>query len=174
MSRYTPLWRLGREEVQLLLVLDLGTRWRWVVSFTPRPRFTSGERTPGTWVGPRAGLDAEARRKILYPCRGSNPGRAARKQTPYTDWATPAPYTEYTQNIKVYLTIKWEKLPEIIRMVSPWPSAYLHGKLFLFLWWNYIRTKVHFRKIRVGPTFFPVQQQFRLWMKSQSKIRNVL
>jgi hypothetical protein len=36
-----------------------------VVSVTPRPRFTPGERTPGThytggWVGPRAGLDTEA------------------------------------------------------------------------------------------------------------------
>jgi hypothetical protein len=40
-----------------------------VVSVTPRPRFTPGERTPGThwiggWVGPRAGLDAGARRKV--------------------------------------------------------------------------------------------------------------
>jgi hypothetical protein len=38
------------------------------------------ERTPGThwtggWVGPTAGLDAGARRKILCPCRGSNPDR---------------------------------------------------------------------------------------------------
>jgi hypothetical protein len=45
-----------------------------------------GERTPGThctggWVGPRAGLDAEARRKILCLCRGSNPGRSVRSQT---------------------------------------------------------------------------------------------
>jgi hypothetical protein len=48
-----------------------------VVSVTPRPRFTPGERTPGThwiggWVGLRAGLDAGARRIILCPCRGSN------------------------------------------------------------------------------------------------------
>jgi hypothetical protein len=49
---------------------------RWV-SVTPRPRFTPGDRTPGThwtggWVGPRAGLDTPARGKILYLCRGSN------------------------------------------------------------------------------------------------------
>jgi hypothetical protein len=36
-----------------------------------------GERTPGIhctggWVGPRAGLDTDARGKILCPCRGSN------------------------------------------------------------------------------------------------------
>jgi hypothetical protein len=57
-----------------------------VVSVTPRPRFTPGERTPGNhwtggWVGPRAGLDAGAKRKILCPCRGSNPDRPARSQT---------------------------------------------------------------------------------------------
>jgi hypothetical protein len=27
----------------------------------------------GGWVGPRAGLDAGARREILCPCRGPNP-----------------------------------------------------------------------------------------------------
>jgi hypothetical protein len=37
---------------------------------THSPRFTPGERTPGThciggWVGPRAGLDAGAGRRIL-------------------------------------------------------------------------------------------------------------
>jgi hypothetical protein len=60
----------------------------WVVSVTLRPRFSPGERTPGThctggWVGPRAGLDTEARAKILCPCRGSNPGRLFYSQAPY-------------------------------------------------------------------------------------------
>jgi hypothetical protein len=48
------------------------------VSGQRQPRFTPGERTPGThwiggWVDPRAGLDAEARRKIICLCWGSNP-----------------------------------------------------------------------------------------------------
>jgi hypothetical protein len=53
-----------------------------------RPRFSPGERTPGThctggWVVPRAGLDTEIRRKILCLCRGLNPGRPVRSQTLY-------------------------------------------------------------------------------------------
>jgi hypothetical protein len=44
-------------------------------------RFTPGERAPGThriggWVGPRVGLDAVEKRKVLH-CRESNPGRPA-------------------------------------------------------------------------------------------------
>jgi hypothetical protein len=46
------------------------------------------EKHPGThwtggWVGPRAGLDIEARTKILYLCRGLNPGRSVHSQSPY-------------------------------------------------------------------------------------------
>jgi hypothetical protein len=79
---------MGGEEVQLVLILNLSTRWGWVVSVKPRPRFTPGERTPGThwtggWVGTRAGLDAGARGKILCPCRGSNPDRPGRSQSLY-------------------------------------------------------------------------------------------
>jgi hypothetical protein len=35
------------------------------------------------WVDPRAGLDAETRRKILCLCRESNPGRPVRSQSLY-------------------------------------------------------------------------------------------
>jgi hypothetical protein len=46
-------------------------------------RFTPKERNPGThwigsWVGPRAGLDAVAKRKIPFPCRESKPARPVR------------------------------------------------------------------------------------------------
>jgi hypothetical protein len=89
----------GGEEVQLLLILDLGTRWGWVVSVTPRPRFYPRGKDPGThctggWVGLRAGLDTEARRKILCPRRGSNPDRPVVQPVVrhYTAWANSAPY----------------------------------------------------------------------------------
>jgi hypothetical protein len=59
-----------------------------VVSITPRPRFTPGERTTGThwtggWVGLRVRLDAGVGRKILCVCQGSNPDRPVRSQTLY-------------------------------------------------------------------------------------------
>jgi hypothetical protein len=56
-----------------------------------RPRFAPWERAPGTHctggcVGPRAGLDTEARGKILSPLLGIeplSPGRPAPSQTLY-------------------------------------------------------------------------------------------
>jgi hypothetical protein len=69
---------LGGKGELFLLVLDLGTWWGWVVSVTPWPRFTPGERTPGThrigsWVGPRISLDAEARGKSSAPAPDRTP-----------------------------------------------------------------------------------------------------
>jgi hypothetical protein len=96
LSRYTTWRRLGRPEVQLLLILYLGTRWgEWYAS-RPGRALPPGKGPPSThWmvgtVGPRAGLDAEARRKIPCPCPGSNPGSIIRSQTlPKSDWATAA------------------------------------------------------------------------------------
>jgi hypothetical protein len=62
-------------------ILDLGTRWKWVVSFMFLP-FYPRERAPGThwiWglVGPRAGLEAVEWRRVLH-CRESNPRRPDR------------------------------------------------------------------------------------------------
>jgi hypothetical protein len=60
-------------------------------SVTPRLRFTPGERTLGThwtggWVGPRAGLDAEAREKNPLTLAGiepRSPCRPVHSQTLY-------------------------------------------------------------------------------------------
>jgi hypothetical protein len=59
-----------------------------VVSIRPRPPFTPGQRAPGThctggWAGPRAVLDADTRRRILFLSQGSNPGRPVRSQPLY-------------------------------------------------------------------------------------------
>jgi hypothetical protein len=75
----------------LLLIHDLGTRWGLVVSVTPWPRFTPGERTlsthcTGGWVGLRADRETEVRGKILLPLLGIEPrssGRPVRSQTLY-------------------------------------------------------------------------------------------
>jgi hypothetical protein len=54
--------------IQLLFILDRGTRWGSVVSVTTRLLFTLRERTLGAhwigdWVGPRAGLNTELEEK---------------------------------------------------------------------------------------------------------------
>jgi hypothetical protein len=88
-SPTTHLWRCrGWEEVQLLLIHDLGTRWGSVV-VTSQPRFTPGKRPPGThwtgcWVDPRASLDTEFRGKIILPLPGpQSPSRPVHSQTLY-------------------------------------------------------------------------------------------
>jgi hypothetical protein len=46
--------------------LDLGTSWRWAISFTPVERAT-GTNWIGGWVDPRAGLDDTEKWKIVTP-----------------------------------------------------------------------------------------------------------
>jgi len=53
-------------------ILNLSSRWRWVVRFMSWPLYLR-ERAPGThwiggWVRPIDGLDTVVRRKIPYPC----------------------------------------------------------------------------------------------------------
>jgi hypothetical protein len=88
-------WRHMGEWRYSSTILDLGTRWMCVASFKPLPLYPRGYRPPGThwtgsWVGPRAGLNAVGKRKILHS-RGSNPGRPARR---YTDWAIPTLFND--------------------------------------------------------------------------------
>jgi hypothetical protein len=119
LSRYMPCRRLGGKKVWLLLILDLGSRWGCVVSVTPRPRFAPGEKThdthwTGSWVDPRAGLDTGARRKILCPCRGSNPGG-------------------YCPLSEVYLIYTTFRELALLQQNGDWLSLYWHFFLFLFI-----------------------------------------
>jgi hypothetical protein len=75
-------------------ILDLGTRWRWVASFTARSLYPQ-KRAPATywirgWVGPRAGLDAMVKRKNSQPLPEFEPPIIKLETSRYTDWAIAA------------------------------------------------------------------------------------
>jgi hypothetical protein len=68
-------------------ILDFGTRWRWVVSFTPRPLY-SREKSPRYILGRRLGEPQSSsgcygEEKNLVPRRKSNAGRPARSLSLY-------------------------------------------------------------------------------------------
>jgi hypothetical protein len=52
-------------------ILDLGSRWRWVVSFTPRPIYLRGNSFQYSLnrriLGPRSAMDAVEKIKSLAP-----------------------------------------------------------------------------------------------------------
>jgi hypothetical protein len=58
-------------------ILDLGPRWRWVVSFTPQPRYPQGKRFWHTLDRRLGGPQSRSRRggeeKVPRPYRDSNP-----------------------------------------------------------------------------------------------------
>ena len=103
-SRYRPgvVQRVGRGIA--LLFHDRGTRRGWVVSSTPRPQFTPGERLithcTGGWVGPRVGLDG---RKISSP-PGSIPDRPARSSVAIP---TELPWSFDNNTSKTKVSIHW-------------------------------------------------------------------
>jgi hypothetical protein len=101
------------EEEKLLLILNLGNGWGWVVSITPRPRFTPGERNPGThwtgfWVSPRAGLDAGLEEKSSASV-GDRTSVVQSVVGHYIDWATPAPERICNPRKEVYQIVKHTK-----------------------------------------------------------------
>jgi hypothetical protein len=74
--------------------LDLGTSWRWVVSFKPLPLYTRGN-SPSVPIGQEAGWAPEPvwtmwRRENFCPHRDSNfhPSVVQPVASLYTDWAT--------------------------------------------------------------------------------------
>jgi hypothetical protein len=86
LSRYCHAGAKGLMS-KLILILDLSTRWGWVVSITPRKRLPPEKDTSTHWIGGwldvTASLNTEARGKILCLYRGSNPGRPVYSQTLY-------------------------------------------------------------------------------------------
>jgi hypothetical protein len=82
----TTPWRMGELRYSFT-ILDLGSRWRWVVSFTSRLLYTRGP-FHRRLDGPQSRSGRRGVRKIFYPCQESNPGHPAVARR-YTDWAIP-------------------------------------------------------------------------------------
>jgi hypothetical protein len=64
-------------------ILDLGTRWKCVVSFTPLPLFpgeAGGIHWVRGWMGRGAGL-VDVEKRISFPCQESDSTRLARSYT---------------------------------------------------------------------------------------------
>ena len=66
---FHAMFACGRSRGIAALILNLGTKWMWVVNLTPQvlyPRGTnSGPDWTGGWVGPRTGLDVLENIKIV-------------------------------------------------------------------------------------------------------------
>jgi hypothetical protein len=90
-SHYTPWRRLGGKEVQLLFILELGSKWgEWSAS-RPGRALPPGKGPPvpiaqeAGWAS-RADLDTESRGKIVLPMPGiepQSPGHPVSIQTLY-------------------------------------------------------------------------------------------
>jgi hypothetical protein len=85
--------------------LHVGTSWRWVVSFTPRPPYTKGScpRCPlGTsFAGPQSRCQqCVDMRVLMYPASKCGPSALQ----PYTDWTMPAPLFQILPTLNTCLT----------------------------------------------------------------------
>jgi hypothetical protein len=154
----------GGEELYLLLILDLSTRWSWVVSFTPRPCFNHWERTEG-WVGPRDGLDTEVRGNILSPLPGIEPPSPGLQPLArhYTDWATLLPYTWPNFNAHC--------LPQILSWLSRESAADI--SLILKTFWRQLTSKGRLLYVNLPFRFYAILIHSAIRRNAVSSIKNV-
>jgi hypothetical protein len=103
-------WRRVRKCRYSSIILDLGSRWRWVISFTPWPLYPQGK-------SPRYPLDRWLARpqnrcgrcgveKRLSFLSGIEPFRPSLVRR-YTDWASPAPIQRQVERKLNKLKQKW-------------------------------------------------------------------
>ena len=88
--------RHKRVSTDTALLINLGTRWRWVVNIIFRPLYTRekshGIHFIGGWLDPKVGLDGCGEKKISLPQRGSN-------LEPRTVQAVVSRYTDYAKSV---------------------------------------------------------------------------
>lgn len=82
-----------RSKAMTVLILNLDTRWKWVVSSTPVALYTCKQTySLGDWVGPRANLDHLEKKKIFCHCWVSKPRSSNLFSSHPTEFTIPALY----------------------------------------------------------------------------------
>jgi hypothetical protein len=152
-------------------ILDLGTRWRWVVNFTPWPLYPR-ERAPSThWIGPRAGLDAVVKRKFTSPCQDTNP-RLSRPLSRAIPLNYPGCYGKWVHLKLLICPLAVQLQADLVRSPS-FASKILmcEGIWDLMIWQNHViliqkssfpRTRVHENENSCSSTQISVSKPFHL------------
>jgi hypothetical protein len=100
----------------------------WVLSVTPRPRFTPGTHLTGGWVGLRAGPNTEAGGKILWLCRGSKPGLPACSQVIYWLGYTGSPnLAQETCKSRMMFTVKMGPICSFKTLLTSYKTTWCHN-----------------------------------------------
>jgi hypothetical protein len=85
------------------------------------PRFTPGTHRTGSWVGPRAGLDTEARGKILLLLSEIDCLVVQSVARHYTDWTTrllARHYTDWTTRLLTFPVVHWNTVTILCRRAA--------------------------------------------------------
>jgi hypothetical protein len=138
--------------------IDLGTSWRWVVSFTSRPLYPLEK---GPWYpldkrlgGPQGQSGWFGEEKILDPTRTRTPTSVVQPVVSrYTDCAIPAPYKVLRQtDIKEYiLNTKW------IYFASRYGDVLLAGQPVFYSRRDSIFLSSIMSRSASGPTQTPIE-----------------
>jgi hypothetical protein len=102
-------------------ILDLGTRCRWVVGFTPRPLYNQGK-SPWYWLAMRLFSTRWWREKFPAPTKTQTPGHPARSPELY-HWAIPDPYEWNNSDPEFRFHTKfWSVWSNIRRCIQKFPD----------------------------------------------------
>jgi hypothetical protein len=96
----------GGSECTDVRILNLGTRWRWVVSFTRQPLYTRYplDRSLG---GPQSRFGHGGEENNSLPLSGIEPRSSNQYPSHYTDWAISDPDPALMIEV-IYCRVQWD------------------------------------------------------------------
>jgi hypothetical protein len=94
-------------------IINLGSRWKWVVNFTPRPLYSLGNnprtRWKEEWTEDRAGVDVLEKRKISWLFRIWTPAGVKKKTRKIKKWRQATTKAATTTTTKTRIKIRQHK-----------------------------------------------------------------